>query len=206
MSNDFGIDEDTGQILAPGAPRKASPQEDEAAWRSYYDEYVGRIPPKPVSLPGRGPIELVGGGGESWWLRESNKIDGNLWQGMVPGARLDATFTSVLDVYGQQPYRVERGVARRVEPLEDTFDFLPPAPLLEELAAWVNKRARKGRVLVHCAAGLNRSGLVVGLALIRQGWQPKEAIELMRHRRGKGVLCNWMFENWLLRQTPGRAA
>jgi hypothetical protein len=56
------------------------------------------------------------------------------------------------------------------------------------------------RVLVRCQAGVNRSGLVSALVLMIQGYSPEEAIELLRSRRGRQVLCNAHFEQWLLTQ------
>lgn len=54
------------------------------------------------------------------------------------------------------------------------------------------------RVLVRCQAGLNRSGLVMALVLIREGYTPAEAIHLIRSQRGQAALCNSTFEKWLL--------
>jgi protein-tyrosine phosphatase len=56
------------------------------------------------------------------------------------------------------------------------------------------------KVLVHCQAGLNRSGVVTALALINLGYTPTAAIELMREKRSPLVLCNEAFENWVLDQ------
>ena len=53
------------------------------------------------------------------------------------------------------------------------------------------------RVLIRCQAGLNRSGLVMALVLIRDGYSPTAAIEQIRAKRGPDALCNWVFENWL---------
>ena len=54
------------------------------------------------------------------------------------------------------------------------------------------------RVLVRCQAGINRSGLVMALMLIREGYSPENAIDLMRHKRGEAVLANQHFERWLM--------
>ena len=54
------------------------------------------------------------------------------------------------------------------------------------------------KVLIRCQAGLNRSGLVMALVLMREGHAPREAIDLIRARRGDIALCNKTFENWLL--------
>lgn len=53
------------------------------------------------------------------------------------------------------------------------------------------------RVLVRCQAGINRSGLVMALMLIREGYSAEDAIELMRGKRGRAVLANKHFEAWL---------
>jgi hypothetical protein len=77
---------------------------------------------------------------------------------------------------------------------------LPPRRQLEAAADFAAYHAKRGdRTLVHCEAGLNRSGLIVALALVR-GWQmePTAAIDLCRLRRGSYVLCNREFAGWLL--------
>lgn len=45
--------------------------------------------------------------------------------------------------------------------------------------------ARGARVLVTCQMGINRSGLVTGLALITLGLDADETIRLIRERRGQ---------------------
>jgi protein-tyrosine phosphatase len=54
------------------------------------------------------------------------------------------------------------------------------------------------RVLVRCQAGLNRSGLVMALILIKDGFTPFQAIDLIRQRRTDIALFNENFVNWLL--------
>ena len=54
------------------------------------------------------------------------------------------------------------------------------------------------RVLVRCQAGLNRSGLVLALILIKDGLKPAAAIARIRDNRGDDALFNRDFHNWLL--------
>ena len=54
------------------------------------------------------------------------------------------------------------------------------------------------RLLVRCQAGLNRSGLVMALILIKDGYTPYQAIDLIRQRRTDIALFNENFANWLL--------
>ena len=54
------------------------------------------------------------------------------------------------------------------------------------------------RVLIRCQAGLNRSGLVMALVLIKEGFFPEQAISMIREHRGEDALCNSNFEQWLM--------
>ena len=59
---------------------------------------------------------------------------------------------------------------------------------------WVNGK----KVLIRCQAGLNRSGLVMALVLIREGYTPADAVRLIRKNRSSYALCNDEFLEWLL--------
>lgn len=54
------------------------------------------------------------------------------------------------------------------------------------------------RILIRCQAGLNRSGLVTALVLIKDGHRPQDAIDLIRMNRHPEALFNQSFESWLL--------
>jgi protein-tyrosine phosphatase len=70
---------------------------------------------------------------------------------------------------------------------------------LHDLVVAAHRDWKKGkRVLVRCQAGINRSGLVMALMLIREGYAAEAAIDLMRHKRGEAVLANQHFERWLM--------
>lgn len=51
-------------------------------------------------------------------------------------------------------------------------------------------------VLVTCNMGINRSSLVTGLALVKLGLKPSEAIDLIRNNR-PGTLTNNIFEHMI---------
>lgn len=70
--------------------------------------------------------------------------------------------------------------------------------LVEGVADWVNVLRKDGVTLVHCQAGLNRSGVVVATALVRSGMEPVSAIALLRERRDPAVLCNQAFSSWVM--------
>jgi protein-tyrosine phosphatase len=56
------------------------------------------------------------------------------------------------------------------------------------------------RVLIRCQAGLNRSGLVTALILIKDGMSPERAIALIREGRGEDALFNNNFHTWLMEE------
>lgn len=124
------------------------------------------------------------------------EIVAGIWQSghPQPGEKWDA----VVDLDGDQP------------PLEDVSVYIQwpipdgPAPehaVLVALADLISDLRRAGkRVLIHCAGGMNRSGLVVASVLVRDdGMDPDEAIELIRARR-PGALNNQSFVQHLLEQ------
>jgi len=54
------------------------------------------------------------------------------------------------------------------------------------------------RVLVRCQAGLNRSGLITGLILLKSGKKADEVVKLIRSKRGDYALSNDQFLQYLL--------
>ena len=56
------------------------------------------------------------------------------------------------------------------------------------------------RVLIRCQAGWNRSGLVMALVLMREGYSAEEAIALIRERRSPNALKNGAFVDFLFSQ------
>ena len=77
----------------------------------------------------------------------------------------------------------------------------PDRELLRGLARLLADRvSARETVVVYCAGGLNRSGLVVAQTLIELGHEPAEAIELVRAARGTWALSNPAFEALLLEQ------
>ena len=57
---------------------------------------------------------------------------------------------------------------------------------------------KQERALITCHMGINRSGLICGLALCMLGYEAEDAIELMRSLRSPSVLCNSVFEDVVL--------
>lgn len=82
-----------------------------------------------------------------------------------------------------------------VHPLESSF--------IHGLADMVNTFRSSGPVLVHCEAGLNRSGLICALALMKkESISSDEAIGRLRQMRGYQVLFNKRFCEFLKQNEP----
>jgi hypothetical protein len=133
--------------------------------------------------------------GELLTLSAVSFIADNLWVGGCPTGRVDE-YTAILDLWGYGDYVCSEAVDRRKQRLLD-IDEMPDLDLVHELAEWVNQKRLIGPTLVHCQAGLNRSGLVAALALIKSGMTSDAAISLLRTQRDEYVLCNQTFEIWL---------
>jgi len=126
-------------------------------------------------------------------------IEGNLWQGgCQPDAPLPEDFRYVVSLYPWGKYRLGPNTHRDEITMYDSGS-MPDLRQLFEIAEKVNEYKAKGKTLVHCQAGLNRSGLVAGLSLVLGGMEPNAAIALLREKRCDMVLCNETFRNWLSR-------
>jgi protein-tyrosine phosphatase len=84
---------------------------------------------------------------------------------------------------------------------------------MEVMAAFIGAHRREETpVFVHCTAGINRSGLVLGYFLCsREGLTGEQAIDLIRsERKSHGTpmkpLCNASFAEALRSWFPGGAA
>jgi protein-tyrosine phosphatase len=75
---------------------------------------------------------------------------------------------------------------------------------LRQAVNWGFKQWGKGdRVLVRCQAGLNRSGLVTALILMKTGMSAEDAIRTIRKNRADIALFNEHYVKWLM--TEGEA-
>ena len=140
----------------------------------------------------------------------------NGYDEVVPGlAQADTTFTptqlfdrgfdAVFDVCG---WNRGDGVADRpyVFYLLDDVPWVPEPERIHQLGREIAALVLQGnRVAVNCAAGLNRSGLLVGSALVELGHPPLGAIELVRRARGPWALSNVGFTRFLLLEEDVRA-
>lgn len=133
-----------------------------------------------------------------------SQVGHNLWMGSTPAhdPKIEyKQFSHIVNLFPVVPYVLldhQWMISRR---MYDALE-LPDVNVLDDLNDAVNQFRAAGPTLVHCQAGLNRSGLVVAYRLIRDGMAPKDAIETLRRHRSPDVLCNPVFEAWLLSLDP----
>lgn len=120
-------------------------------------------------------------------------------------AELFARFDAVFDLCGWDRSAAAAD-ARYVFHLIDDVPWITDKGAIHRLAEDAAAMVTAGRsVIVNCAAGLNRSGLLVGRTLIELGHPPAEAVELVRRARGVHALSNKEFTRFLLIECTPRA-
>lgn len=124
-------------------------------------------------------------------------VEGNLWQGgCMHDIALPHQFDYVLSLYPWEQYKIGPNTVRDEIQMYDSLD--QATDQIDLLAQGVVDRLNNGEnVLIHCQAGLNRSGMVTARVLTLMGKTPQEALETVR-KRSPLVLCNETFESWVL--------
>lgn len=143
---------------------------------------------------------------------DASNIMGNLWQGSAPisgASLLEQGFETL--VFCAEEYQPSAkhypGIAVHYAPNEDDPDIGLTRDQLEiairashQVVEWLNEDKK---VLVTCMMGLNRSGLVVGLALhLWKGLPGKDCVTLVKKQR-MGALFNRRFVEYLSK-LPGK--
>lgn len=107
-------------------------------------------------------------------------------------------FDTVVSLYSHDGFGPDPGIAHHTHTMID--GALDPADhdrVLELADEVVTAVSRGDAVMVRCMAGMNRSGLVAGLALVKIGWDADEAINHMREARSPYVLFNTDFTDFI---------
>lgn len=128
-----------------------------------------------------------------------SQITDNLWSGgCLDGVALPEDFAYVVSLYPWGQWGIGESTQRIEWEMLDSVDQALDA--VDERATTVNTLRAMGKTLVHCQAGLNRSGIITARALMLgpEKLTAREAIDLLREKRSELVLCNQQFEEWLL--------
>jgi protein-tyrosine phosphatase len=142
---------------------------------------------------------------------DANKVAPRLYQGgRVDGRVSYRPFTMLVLCSEEHQPRMERFRGKLVRPAFSDTVWPTERELTRAFSA--ARRAagelyNRGRVLVTCTAGLNRSGLVTGLALCFGTHLPGDQIvDMIRAARGDSALGNHAFEKIVrdFAQSPDR--
>lgn len=127
-----------------------------------------------------------------------SQVTDNLWQGgCTRGLLLPPHIEHVVSLYPWEAYDNRHDLASMTSiRLYDDLEG-PDTEHIVAIAYWVNACRARGVTLVHCQAGLNRSGMVAAVALMLDGMCSHDAIALLRESRSPAVLCNPSFVTWL---------
>jgi hypothetical protein len=124
-------------------------------------------------------------------------IKGNLWMGGCPVDSVPSEFKFIVSLYPWGEYRTAAHQVLTFAYLFDSHEAID-ADILAVMVAHINVCRKRALTLVHCQAGLNRSGLLTALALKAGGMSGRGAVDLLRKRRCSAVLCNRTFEAMVL--------
>lgn len=109
----------------------------------------------------------------------------------------------------KQPRNARVPAGKKIVKFGFDDDIYRPIPqeagvLFHQMAQHLSREVVSGRkLLITCAMGLNRSGLMTGLTIMYAfRMSPRDVIKLIRARRSKDALMNPIFEQWLLNQRP----
>lgn len=107
-------------------------------------------------------------------------------------------FDVVLSLYQRPGYGPDEDVPHLYLRIPDghlTRENLDDVRAMADLAAEAVRDGKK--VLCRCQAGLNRSSLVAALAMLRLGFRPDAAIEMIRQKRSRNALFNLNFQRYI---------
>lgn len=123
--------------------------------------------------------------------RPFDHVLGNLYIGGI----IDdiSMFRYVFCCTHDKTYRGTSNAIIHIAAFYDIEERLPPEWLIDDVVGRVLECCSKGPTYVHCTAGLNRSALIVALALVKLGWEPETAVAHLRTARCENVLSNPTF-------------
>lgn len=141
-------------------------------------------------------------------MKPFNWITDTIAQGSYPqirGTAFQHADVLVLCAEEHQAKGLKAPPGKQIVRLGFDDDIYRPVPqeagkIFHAHAQMLGRAALSGRkLMITCAMGLNRSGLMTALTLMHgYGMRPAEAIRLIRGRRSADCLMNPMFEQWLL--------
>jgi protein-tyrosine phosphatase len=113
-------------------------------------------------------------------------------------------FDVVVSAYHRDGFEPSEGVEYHRVLFEDAELTPESKALAGQAARLVLDRLLEGKsVLVRCQAGLNRSSLIAGLAMVGLGFEGSDAVQLIRSRRSPWALCNEEYADFIMGLSAG---
>lgn len=131
-------------------------------------------------------------------LSDLDEILPDLWIGGHPKEVTE--FKYVFCLVSRCVYQIASHQTVTIAPFEDVTGQELPSGFIHDLADHVLRCHQRGKTLVHCEHGLNRSALVIALALVKLGYTPADALARLKEIRYFDVLNNRTFNDWLMKQ------
>lgn len=129
----------------------------------------------------------------------AQEVAERLWQGGRNSARLvtDPGWDVIVNVsaLNVRPRSSFKGLYIDWPILDEDLPDLEQLDALTDLLAELHYQGKT--ILVHCQAGLNRSGLVMALTMMKRSVSADDAIATLRAQRDEYALCNATFETYL---------
>jgi hypothetical protein len=122
-----------------------------------------------------------------------------LWQGDWPYPSDLTPFDCIVSATaeGKPPMPLTKDGAEHIFlPIHD-WEIIDEGAIRDVSREVARRYARGEVILVHCAQGWNRSGVVVARALMFTGYTAEDAIAAVRRARGALALSNQWFVRWL---------
>jgi len=156
------------------------------------------------TIGGMGPETFVEGG---YPVEPYTEVIPGLFQASAARspAEMLTLFDVLVDVGGRDRWEGDLDPRYRFHPLDDV-PFIVDPEMIHTVGERIASLVQEGKhVAVNCMSGVNRSGLLVGRALVELGYTPEEAIEAVRSARGPMALSNQHFVRFLLVDCTPRA-
>lgn len=130
---------------------------------------------------------------------DASELLPNLYVGGRPQAGPEVGSMFDVMVMAEREYQPEAskypGVKIIRAPIRDDDPTIYELRRVDAASTLVAEAVASGHnVLVVCAQGLNRSAFIAAMALRKLGWKARDAIKLLRERRGGWALSNPAFE------------
>jgi hypothetical protein len=120
-------------------------------------------------------------------------------------AEMLSMFDVLIDVGGRDRWDGDPDPRYSFHPIDDV-PFIADAEIVHTVGERIASLVSEGKhVAVNCLSGVNRSGLLVGRALVALGYTPAEAIAAVRRARGPMALSNQHFVRFLLVECTPKA-